>query len=289
MLITLKEALAHAEQHHYAVGMFGCYCEEMVRAIVEAGEESRSPVILGFGEGHIQYNKVHLEDISSLMINYAKRASIPVVVHLDHGFTYENVVRAIHHNFSSVMIDASSAPYEENVSLCAEISRIAHTVGCSVEAEIGHVGGSEDSNRDADENDQYTVPEDAARFAEATGVDALAVAIGTAHGTYRKAPRLDLQRLEEIHRKVPIPLVLHGGSGIPDDMVRKAISLGVCKVNVNTECQIAFTEATRKFIEDGKDLTGNGFTPRALLADGLVATKEKCIEKMTLFGSLGKA
>lgn len=286
MLVTLKEALDHAEKHNYAVGMFGCYCEEMIRAIVEAGEESHSPVILGFGEGHIKYNKIHLEDISHLMINYAKRASIPVVVHLDHGFTYENVVRAIHCDFSSVMIDASSASYEENVRLCAEISRIAHAVGCSVEAEIGHVGGNEDSNPDAEEDDQYTVPEDAARFAEATGVDALAVAIGTAHGTYKKVPRLDLNRLEEIYSKVGVPLVLHGGSGLSTEAFRATIDRGVRKINVYTDLSNAGCKGAADYLADSNAEPGSMIS----LTERMIAEiKKKVIRYTEIFRSAGQS
>ena len=219
------------------------------------------------------------------MINYARRASIPVVVHLDHGFTYENVVRAIHYDFSSVMIDASSSAYEDNVRLCAEISRIAHAIGCSVEAEIGHVGGNEDSNPDAEEEEQYTVPEDAARFAEATCDDALAVAIGTTHGTYKKAPKLDLARLEEINNKVNIPLVLHGGSGLSAEAFRATIDRGVRKINIYTNLSNAGCKGAADYLADPNAEAGSMIS----LTERMIAEiKREVIRYTEIFRSAGQ-
>ena len=212
--------------------------------------------------------------------------TVPVALHVDHG-KYEEALDALNGGFSSVMFDGSKLPIGENLEKTRHIVELCRGKNVSVEAEVGCIGGQEDGHVAMGE---CADPAECGQIAK-LGIDMLAAGIGNIHGKYPADWKgLNFEVLAAIQKAAgDIPLVLHGGSGIPDDMVRQAISLGVCKVNVNTECQIAFTEATRKFIEDGKDLTGNGFTPRALLADGLVATKEKCIEKMTLFGSLGKA
>lgn len=285
MLVTLKEALADAKKNNYGIGMFGAYNMETIRAVVEAGEEMRSPVILGFAEGHIPLNKIQIEDIWYPMVHYAKRASVPVVVHLDHGFTYENVIKAIHYNFTSVMFDASSESFERNVEVSAEISRVAHAVGCSVEAEIGHVGGHEQMYDEDEEEAMYTKPEDARRFVEQTGIDALAVAIGTVHGPYRKQPKLDIDRLERIHSMVDVPLVLHGGSGLSAEDFRATIDGGVRKINIFTDLSVAGYRGAATVADEPEDKR-NILT----LTEAVVASYKEEVKRYTeIFRSSGKA
>ena len=279
-LVNAKEMLRKAKEGHYAVGHFNLNNMESVRAFLLAAQETHSPIILGVSGGTAKYMGGYrtITDMVEDFMAYLD-ITVPVALHVDHG-KYEEALDALNGGFSSVMFDGSKLPIEENLELCRE-------KGVSVEAEVGCIGGQEDGHVAMGE---CADPAECGQIAK-LGIDMLAAGIGNIHGKYPADWKgLNFEVLAAIQKAAgDIPLVLHGGSGIPDDMVRQAISLGVCKVNVNTECQIAFTEATRKFIEDGRDLTGNGFTPRALLADGLVATKEKCIEKMTLFGSLGKA
>ena len=287
MLVSAKEMLNKAKAGKYAVGQFNINNLEWTKAILLTAQENNSPVILGVSEGAGKYMCGYNTVVG--MVNgmlETLKITVPVALHLDHG-SYDGALACIDAGFSSIMFDGSHYPIEENIAKTKELIRIAGEKGISVEAEVGAIGGEEDGVVGGGE---VADPEECKMIAD-LGVDMLAAGIGNIHGKYPADWKgLNFEVLAAIQKAAgDIPLVLHGGSGIPDDMVRQAISLGVCKVNVNTECQIAFTEATRKFIEDGRDLTGNGFTPRALLADGLVATKEKCIEKMTLFGSLGKA
>lgn len=285
MLVTLREALSDAEKNNYGIGMFGAYNMETIRAVVEAGEETRSPVILGFAEGHIPLNKIEIEDIWYPMVHYAKRASVPVVVHLDHGFTYDNVIKAIHRNFTSVMFDGSSESFEENVRMSAEIARVAHALGCSVEAEIGHVGGHEQMYAEDEEAALYTKPEDARKFVEMTDVDALAVAIGTVHGPYRKQPKLDLARLEEINRLVEVPLVLHGGSGLSTEDFRATIDRGVRKINIFTDLSVAGYRGAATVAQEPEDKR-NILT----LTEAVVASYKEEVKKYAeIFRSSGKA
>ena len=272
-LVNAKEMLRKAKEGHYAVGHFNLNNMESVRAFLLAAQETRSPIILGVSGGTAKYMGGYrtITDMVEDFMAYLD-ITVPVALHVDHG-KYEEALDALNGGFSSVMFDGSKLPIEENLEKTRHIVELCREKNVSVEA----MGECAD-------------PAECGQIAK-LGIDMLAAGIGNIHGKYPADWKgLNFEVLAAIQKAAgDIPLVLHGGSGIPDDMVRQAISLGVCKVNVNTECQIAFTEATRKFIEDGRDLTGNGFTPRALLADGLVATKEKCIEKMTLFGSLGKA
>ena len=287
MLVNATEMLIKARDGHYGVPQFNINNLEWTKAVLTACEEMKSPVILGVSEGAGKYMtgfKTVAAMVSAMVDSMG--ITVPVALHLDHG-TYEGCKACIEAGFSSIMFDGSHYPIEENIEKTKELVKIAHNMGLSLEAEVGSIGGEEDGVVGLGE---CADPQECKAIAD-LGIDFLAAGIGNIHGKYPADWKgLNFEVLAAIQKAAgDIPLVLHGGSGIPDDMVRQAISLGVCKVNVNTECQIAFTEATRKFIEDGRDLTGNGFTPRALLADGLVATKEKCIEKMTLFGSLGKA
>ena len=286
-LVNAKEMLRKAKEGHYAVGHFNLNNMESVRAFLLAAQETHSPIILGVSGGTAKYMGGYrtITDMVEDFMAYLD-ITVPVALHVDHG-KYEEALDALNGGFSSVMFDGSKLPIGENLEKTRHIVELCRGKNVSVEAEVGCIGGQEDGHVAMGE---CADPAECGQIAK-LGIDMLAACIGNIHGKYPADWKgLNFEVLAAIQKAAgDIPLVLHGGSGIPDDMVRQAISLGVCKVNVNTECQIAFTEATRKFIEDGKDLTGNGFTPRALLADGLVATKEKCIEKMTLFGSLGKA
>ena len=285
--VNAKEMLADAKKNRYAVGHFNLNNMESVRAFLLAAEEMKSPIILGVSGGTAKYMGGY-KTISDMVRDFMDflKITVPVCTHVDHG-TYEEAMTAIDGGFTSVMFDGSKYPIDENLEKTREIVKRAHEKGITVEAEVGAIGGEEDGRISMGE---CADPEQCKRIAD-LGIDFLAAGIGNIHGKYPEGwPGLRFDVLAAIQEKTgALPLVLHGGSGIPEDMVRKAISLGVSKVNVNTECQIAFTEATRKFIEEGKDRVGKGFTPRALLAPGLEATKAKCIEKMRLFGSVGRA
>lgn len=286
-LVSAKEMLTDAKRGHYAVGHFNLNNMESVRAFLLAAQETHSPIILGVSGGTAKYMGGYrtIADMVQGFMNFLD-ITVPVALHVDHG-TYEEALDAIANGFSSVMFDGSKYAIDENMEKTRHVVELAHAKGISVEAEVGAIGGEEDGVIAMGE---CAAPDECARIAS-LGVDFLAAGIGNIHGKYpANWPGLRFDVLDAIQKKTgDLPLVLHGGSGIPDEMVRKAITLGVSKVNVNTECQIAFTEATRKFIEEGKDREGRGFTPRALLAPGLEATIAKCVEKMELFGSIGKA
>ena len=285
--VNAKEMLTDAKKNHYAVGHFNLNNMESVRAFLLAAEEQKSPIILGVSGGTAKYMGGYktIADMVRDFMDFLK-ITVPVCTHVDHG-TYEEALAAIDGGFSSVMFDGSKYSIEENIEKTREVVRLAHLKGITVEAEVGAIGGEEDGVIGGGE---VADPAECKLIAD-LGVDMLAAGIGNIHGKYPEnwaGLRFDV--LDAIQQKTgDLPLVLHGGSGIPDEMVRKAITLGVSKVNVNTECQIAFAEATRAYIEAGKDRQGKGFAPRALLAPGLEATKAKCIEKMELFGSIGKA
>ena len=285
--VNAKEMLTDARKNHYAVGHFNLNNMESVRAFLLAAEENRSPIILGVSGGTAKYMGGYktIADMVRDFMEYLK-ITVPVCTHVDHG-TYEEALAAIEGGFTSVMFDGSKCSFEENIEKTRTIVRLAHEKNITVEAEVGAIGGEEDGRISMGE---CADPEQCRLIAD-LGVDFLAAGIGNIHGKYpANWPGLRFDVLAAIQEKTgELPLVLHGGSGIPDDMIRKAITLGVSKINVNTECQIAFTGATRKYIEEGKDRTGKGFAPRALLAPGLEATKRKCIEKMELFGSVGRA
>ena len=286
-LVSCKEMLDKAKAGHYAVGHFNLNNMESIRAFLLAAEEKRSPMILGVSGGTAKYMGGYrtIADTVQGFMDFLK-ITVPVALHVDHG-TYEEAMDAIENGFSSVMFDGSKYPIAENIEKTKDVVAKAHAKGISVEAEVGAIGGEEDGVIAMGE---CADPAECERIAS-LGIDFLAAGIGNIHGKYpANWQGLNFDVLAKIQEKTgTLPLVLHGGSGIPADMVRKAISLGVSKVNVNTECQIAFAEATRAYIEAGKDRQGKGFTPRALLAPGLEATKRVCIEKMELFGSVGKA
>lgn len=231
-IVTLQEILKDAKNRRYGVGMFNTINLEMARAIIGIAEEERSPVIIGFAEAHLPY--ANLEDIAPIMVKFAREASVPVAIHFDHGMTFEYLMKAIHYGFTSVMFDGSTLSYEENIRQTKEIVKVAHALHVSVEAELGHVGGAEGGGDDGHE-EMYTKVEQASDFTARTGIDALAVAIGTAHGEYRVKPVLDINRLREIRSAVDVPLVLHGGSGLTDQDFRSCVANGISKVNIFTD------------------------------------------------------
>ena len=287
MLVSAKEMLNKAKAGHYAVGQFNINNLEWTKSILLAAEETRSPVILGVSEGAGKYMTGYKTVVG--MVNgmlEELNISVPVALHLDHG-SYEGCYKCIEAGFSSIMFDGSHYPIEENIEKTKELVKVAKGKGMSIEAEVGSIGGEEDGVIGRGE---CADPKECKSVAD-LGVTMLAAGIGNIHGKYPENwEGLSFETLDAIQQLTgDMPLVLHGGTGIPDDMIKKAISLGVAKINVNTECQIAFAEATRKYIEDGKDLGGKGFDPRKLLAPGAEAIKDMVITKIKLFGSEGKA
>ncbi|MBP3448483.1 MAG: class II fructose-1,6-bisphosphate aldolase [Clostridia bacterium] len=287
MLVSASEMLKKAKEGKYAVGQFNINNLEWTKAILLTAQECNSPVILGVSEGAGKYMtgfktvtamvKAMVEDLG---------ITVPVALHLDHG-SYEGAIKCIEAGFSSVMFDGSHYDIDENIQKTKEIIAMANAKGISVEAEVGSIGGEEDGVVGAGE---VADPDECKLIAD-LGVDMLAAGIGNIHGKYpANWAGLNFEALDKIQQKTgAMPLVLHGGTGIPADMIQKAISLGVSKINVNTECQLTFAEATRKYIEAGKDLEGKGFDPRKLLAPGVEAIKATVKEKMELFGSVNKA
>ena len=286
-LVSAKEMLQKAKAGHYAVGQFNINNLEWTKAILLTAEECKSPVILGVSEGAGKYMTGYKTVVG--MVNgmlEELNITVPVALHLDHG-SYEGAKKCIEAGFSSIMFDGSHLPFEENVEKTKELVAICNEKGMSIEAEVGSIGGEEDGVVGMGE---CADPQECKAIAD-LGVTMLAAGIGNIHGKYPENwAGLQLDVLDDIQKLTgEMPLVLHGGTGIPEDMIKKAISLGVSKINVNTECQISFAEATRKYIEAGKDLEGKGFDPRKLLAPGAEAIKATVKEKMEIFGSIGKA
>lgn len=282
--VTLKEVLADAQRGKYAVGAFNANNMEIVQAIVEAAEEERSPVILQASQGAIKY--AGIEFITVMVKIAAEKATVPVVLHLDHGTGFEQLMQCIRHGFSSIMVDGSHYPLKENIALTKKVVEIARAVGVSVEAELGRIGGTEDNISVSEKEAFFTDPEEARIFVEETGVDALAVAIGTAHGQYKGEPKLDFPRLEKIHAMLlDTPLVLHGSSGVPDESIKMAIERGVRKINIDTNLREAFVAGMREVIS----AKPNEIDPRKILGPGKERMKEVVKEKMRLFGCAGRA
>ena len=287
MLVSATEMLKKAKAGHYAVGQFNINDLEWTKAVLTAAEGLRSPVILGVSEGAGKYMAGYRTVVG--MVNGMIKEmdiSVPVALHLDHG-SYEGCLKCIDAGFSSVMFDGSHYPIEENIEKTTELVKLCHGKGLSIEAEVGSIGGEEDGVVGMGE---CADPKECKMIAD-LGVDFLAAGIGNIHGKYPANWKgLSFETLAAVQELTgELPLVLHGGTGIPDDMIKKAIDLGVSKINVNTECQLVFAEATRKYIEAGKDLEGKGYDPRKLLKPGADAIVEKVKEKMILFGSDGKA
>lgn len=287
MLVNAKDMLAKAREGKYAVGHFNINNLEWTKAILLTAEELKSPVILGVSEGAGKYMTGYKTVVG--MVNgmlEELNITVPVALHLDHG-SYEGCMKCIEAGFSSVMFDGSKYSIEENVAKTKELVKICAEKGMSLEAEVGAIGGEEDGVVGKGE---FADPEECKMIAD-LGVDMLAAGIGNIHGKYpANWPGLSFETLAAIQEKTgTMPLVLHGGTGIPEDMIKKAISLGVAKINVNTECQLAFAAATREYIEAGKDQSGKGYDPRKLLAPGFEGIKATVKAKMELFGSVGKA
>lgn len=278
MLVNLNEVLEKAQKGKYAVGLFNTTDTDMLQAVIEAAEESNSPVILGTAEVLLPYGELKL--IAPSVIAAAKRAKVPVVVHYDHGLTFDRCIEALKLGFSSIMFDGSAKPYEQNIAETREMVKIAHAFGATVEGEIGHVG--EAAKEDNLLTDMYTTPEEAKAYLEATGVDALAVAIGSAHGVYKKKPMINIERLKEISSAVKVPLVLHGGSGLSDDDFKNTIRNGIAKVNIFTDLCLAGERA----MKDGEEKKLGYLETRNLKVEYI---KEAVKHKMTLFGSVNKA
>ena len=287
MLVSATEMINKAHEGHYAIGAFNINNLEWTKAILAAAEEAKSPVMLGVSEGAAKY-MCGFKTVAAMVkeIHDAMGITVPVALHLDHG-TYEGCYKCVKAGFTSIMFDGSHYPFEENLAKSTELVNVAHQLGLSIECEVGSIGGEEDGVIGMGE---CADPEECKIIAD-LGVDMLAAGIGNIHGKYPANWKgLSFETLDAIQQKTgTMPLVLHGGTGIPADMIKKAISLGVSKINVNTECQLSFADATRKYIEAGKDLEGKGFDPRKLLAPGCEAIKETVREKINLFGSAGKA
>ena len=287
MLVSAKEVLEKAKAGHYAVGQFNINNLEWAKSILQVAEEMKAPVILGVSEGAGKYMcgyKTIVGMVEGMIEGLG--ITVPVAIHLDHG-SYEGALKCIEAGFSSVMFDGSHYPIEENIEKTKELVRITGEKGISLEAEVGSIGGEEDGVIGAGE---CADPAECKMIAD-LGVTMLAAGIGNIHGKYpANWPGLSFETLDAIQQQTgAMPLVLHGGTGIPADMIKKAIDLGVSKINVNTECQLAFAAATREYVEAGKDLQGKGFDPRKLLAPGTEAIKATVREKIELFGSANKA
>ena len=287
MLVSAKDMLEKAREGKYAVGQFNINNLEWTKSVLLTAEELKSPVILGVSEGAGKY-MTGFKTVAAMVEAMMEELNItvPVALHLDHG-TYDGCYKCIKAGFSSIMFDGSHYPIEENIEKTKELVKVAHAMGLSLEAEAGSIGGEEDGVVGLGE---CADPQECKAIAD-LGIDFLAAGIGNIHGKYPENwPGLRFDVLEQVKAAVgDMPLVLHGGTGIPEDMIKKAISLGVAKINVNTECQLSFAAATREYIEAGKDQKGKGFDPRKLLAPGADAIRATVKEKMELFGSVGKA
>ncbi len=282
-LVSLVEILAQANQGRYAVGGFNINNLEFLQGIIGAAEELNSPLILQTSEGAMKY--IGIDYVIGMVDAAVKNSPIPVALHLDHGSSFAVVMKCIRMGYSSVMFDGSHFPFEENIRLTKQVIEAAHAVGVSVEAELGKLGGTEDDLSVDEKDATFTDPEQAVEFVERTGVDALAVAIGTAHGVYKGKPELDFERLKTIKDKTKIPIVLHGASGLSDDDLKKAISLGVNKVNVNTDFQQVFAAKIREIFRNDREL----YDPRKYCGPGRTAIKEKVMEKIRVLGSANQA
>ena len=282
-LVPVTELLQKAQKEHYAVGAFNCNNMEIVQAIVAAAEAEQSPVIIQASQGAIKY--AGIEYIAAMTILAAQHSKVPIALHLDHGTSFGQVMQCVRNGFSSVMIDGSKLPLAENIALTNKVIEVARPLGISVEAELGKIGGTEDDISVSEREALFTDPEEAKQFVESTGVDSLAVAIGTAHGQYKGIPKLDFNRLRQIREKISTPLVLHGSSGVPDDAVREAISLGVAKVNIDTNIREAFVAAARQVLDNN----AKEIDPRKVLGPAREAATAIIREKIRVFGSNGKA
>lgn len=278
MIVTLNDVLKEAKKNKYAVGLFNTVNLEMAKGVIAAAEETKSPVIIGTAEVLLPYSS--LEELAYFLVPMAKKASVPVVLHFDHGLTTEMIVKSMCLGFSSVMYDCSTDNFQENIKKCTEMKKIANIFGASIEAELGHVGSAD---ADADANHSiYTEPAQAKEFVDATNVDALAIAIGTAHGAYKSKPKLNLEILKEIAATIDTPLVLHGGSGLTDEDFKNCISNGISKVNIFTDINCAAAAAAGNSYKSGCGMTN-------LMGNITEAVKKATIEKMNIFGCVHRA
>ena len=278
MLVNLNDVLKKAQDEHYAVGLFNATDSDMLEGVISAAEELNSPIIIGTAEVLLPYGELSL--IAPGMLNAAKNAKVPVVLHYDHGLTKERCIEALNLGFSSIMFDGSLGAEDENIAATKEMVEIAHSFGATVEGEIGHVGNADLGDNDTD--DMYTTPKEATDFIAKTGVDALAIAIGTAHGAYKTKPKLDIERLKEIRAVTNTPLVLHGGSGLSDDDFKNTIKEGIAKVNIFTDLCVAGENAMKQALSEGKSYL-------EIRNAKVKAIKEAAKRKMLLFGSNNKA
>ncbi|MCG7410726.1 class II fructose-1,6-bisphosphate aldolase [Paenibacillus sp. ACRRX] len=282
-LVSMNEFLPKAKANKFAVGQFNINNLEFVQAITEAGMEENSPLIFGVSEGALRY--MGMEYTVAMAKAAAKKSGLPIALHLDHGSTFEVAMACIRAGFSSVMFDGSHHAYEDNIRLTKEVVRAAHAMGVSVEGELGTIGGTEDDLTVDEEAATLAKPEEAIRFYEETGVDAMAIAVGTAHGMYKGEPKLHYDIIEAVASKIPVPVVLHGGSGVPDDSIKKAIAAGAGKINVNTENQVAATAAIRAALAKDAEI----IDPRKYLTPARSAMVEVVRGKIRLFGSSNQA
>lgn len=282
-LVSSKDLLKGAQQGKYAIGAFNAFNLEMVQGIIEAAEEEKSPLILQVSQGAIKY--AGLEHATALVKIAAQQTPVPVVLHLDHGTDYAQVVRCLRAGFTSLMYDGSAKPFDENVAVTRQIVEMGHAVGIPVEAELGRIGGVEDHLQVSELDATMTDPEEARRFVELTGVDSLAVAVGTVHQMTTRSAQLDFDRISAIRESVDVPLVLHGASGVPDEGVQEAIARGICKINIATHLNKAFVEAVATALADNPTVVD----PRKILGKGKAAVKEAVRDKIRLFGSNGRA
>lgn len=281
-LVTTKEMLEKAQANHYAVGAFNVENLEMVMAVIEAAHELQSPVIMQTTPSTVKY--AGLDYFLAMVSAAAARTNVPVAMHLDHGSSFELAMQALRTGYTSIMIDGSHESFEDNIKVSKAVADACSPSGISVEAELGKVGGKED-DLDGGSGNPYTDPFEAKEFVERTGVNSLAVAIGTAHGIYSGEPKLDFERLTEIRNVVSIPLVLHGASGVPDSSVQEAIKRGICKVNYATELRIAFSEGVKEYLSKDPE----AFDPKKYNKAGLDKVKEFVKAKMEVCGSVNKA
>lgn len=282
-LVSLEEILRGAEQGHYAVGAFNVNNMEIVQAIMETAQEEKSPVILQASQGALRY--AGIQYIVAMVRVAAAEFSLPAALHLDHGTSFDQTMLCIRHGFTSVMFDGSKLPLAENIKATQEVGRVAGAVGVSLEAELGKIGGTEDDVSVDEKDALMTDPEEAEQFVRETSVHALAVAIGTAHGPYKGDPKLDFERLREIRKRVQIPIVLHGASGIQADSIHQAIELGVRKINIDTDIRQAFTRGVERVIREKPE----EYDPRKIIGPAKEEIKEVIRTKMRLFKCAGKA
>lgn len=279
-LMTMKEVLEKARKEHYGIGAFNFFDVESMEAIVETAEEKRAPVIVMYYEGF--EDNMNIETIAVAGKRIAQNATVPVVLHLDHGQSYEYCITAIRHGFSSVMIDASMCPLEENIAITKKVVGACKHLGITIEAELGHVGTG--ATYGAENDDSYkTIPKEVEKFIKETNVDALAVSIGNAHGQYRSAPKIDHERMIRLNKVSPVPLVLHGGSGIPDDDFRQLVKEGICKINIGTELMNGAANGIKELIQSGKYFIFD------LCSASKEGVKKVVARRLDVFGSTGKA